>query len=108
MFVEHVTDFIIKVSLQVSKVFAEVPVILFISGLLGYFPYFLFIFSTCNLCSQVENSSTAQVGGPHDAVGVVEPVLAGSDVPLPEDGFTHEVNFYLPYFESRIFNAFSF
>jgi hypothetical protein len=21
----------------------------------------------------------------------VEPVLAGSDVPLPEDGFTHEV-----------------
>jgi hypothetical protein len=60
------------------------------------------------LCSQVENSSTAQVGGPHDA-DVVEPVLAGSDVPLPEDGFTHEVNcFNLPYFESRIFNAFSF
>ena len=86
------------------------PVInLSISGLLGYFPYLLFIFSTCNLCSQVENSSTAQVGGPQGAdVDVVEPVLAGSDVPLPEDGFTHEVNFYLPYFESRIFNAFSF
>jgi hypothetical protein len=87
----------------------EVPVIkLSISGLLGYFPYLLFIFSTCNLCSQVKNSSTAQVGGPHDAADVVEPVLAGSDVPLPEDGFTHEVNCYLPYFESRIFNAFSF
>ena len=43
------------------------------------------------LYSQVENSSTAQVGGPQDAVGDVEPVLAGSDVPLPEDGFTHEV-----------------
>ncbi len=41
--------------------------------------------------SQVESSSTAQVGGPQDAVGDVEPVLAGSDVPLPEDGFTHEV-----------------
>ncbi len=40
---------------------------------------------------------------------MVEPVLAGSDVPLPEDGFTHEVNcFNLPYFESRISNAFSF
>jgi hypothetical protein len=88
----------------------EVPVInLSISGLLGYFPYLLFIFSTCNLCSQVENSSTAQVGGPHDAADVVEPVLAGSDVPLPEDGFTHEVNcFNLPYSESRISNAFSF
>ncbi len=48
-------------------------------------------FSTFILCSQVENSSTAQVGGPQDAVGVVEPALAGSDVPLPEDGFTHEV-----------------
>ncbi len=48
-------------------------------------------FSTFVLCSQVENSSTAQVGGPQDAVGVVEPALAGSDVPLPEDGFTHEV-----------------
>jgi hypothetical protein len=43
------------------------------------------------LYSQVENSSTAQVGGPQDAVGEVEPTLAGSDVPLPEDGFTHEV-----------------
>ena len=43
------------------------------------------------LYSQVENSSTAQVGGPQDAVSVVEPALAGSDVPLPEDGFTHEV-----------------
>ncbi len=43
------------------------------------------------LYSQVENSSTAQVGGPQDAVSVVEPTLAGSDVPLPEDGFTHEV-----------------
>ncbi len=41
--------------------------------------------------SQVENSSTAQVGGPQDAVGEVEPTLAGSDVPLPEDGFAHEV-----------------
>ena len=64
----------------------------------GIFPYLLFNFSTCNLCSQVENSSTARVGGPHDAADVVEPVLAGSDVPLPEDGFTHEVNcfnFYL-------------
>jgi len=60
------------------------------------------------LCLQVENSSTAQVGGPQGA-DVVEPVLAGSDVPLPEDGFTHEVNsFNLPYFESRISNAFSF
>jgi hypothetical protein len=79
-----------------------------ISGLLGYFPYLLFIFSTCNLCSQVENSSTAQVGGPHGAAEV-EPVLAGSDVPLPDDGFTHEVKYFnLPYFESRIFNAFSF
>jgi hypothetical protein len=87
-----------------------VPVInLSILGLLGYFPYLLFIFSTCTLCSQVESSSTAQVGGPHGAdADVVEPVLAGSDVPLPEDGFTHEVNCYLPYFESRIFNAFSF
>jgi hypothetical protein len=29
-----------------------------------------------------------------------EPALAGSDVPLPEDGFTHEVEyFYLPYCE---------
>jgi hypothetical protein len=83
-------------------------IILSISGLLGYFPYLLFIFLTCNLCLQVENSSTVQVGGPHDAVGVVEPVLAGSDVPLPEDGFTHEVSFKLPYFESRIFNAFFF
>ncbi len=81
---------------------------LFISGLLGYFPCLLFIYSTCNLCSQVEDSSTVQVGGPHDAADAVEPVLAGSDVPLPEDGFTHEVNCYLPYFESRIFNAFSF
>ncbi len=43
------------------------------------------------LYSQVENSSTAQVGGPQDAVGAVEPTLAGSDVPLPEDGFTNEV-----------------
>ena len=66
-----------------------------ISGLLGYFPCLLFNFSTCNLCSQVENSSTAQVGGPHDAADVGEPVLAGSDVPLPEDGFTHEVNYLI-------------
>jgi hypothetical protein len=75
----------------------ELPVInLSISGLLGYFPYLLFNFSTCNLCSQVENSSTAQVGGPQGAdVDVVEPVLAGSDVPLPEDGFTHEVNYLI-------------
>ena len=88
----------------------ELPVInLSISGILGYFPILLFDFSTCNLCSQVENSSTAQVGGPQDAADVVEPVLAVSDVPLPEDGFTHEVKcFNLPYFESRIFNAFSF
>jgi hypothetical protein len=28
-------------------------------------------------------------------VDVVEPVLAGSDVPLPEDGFTHEVNYLI-------------
>jgi hypothetical protein len=70
------------------------------------------------LCSQVENSSTAQVetsstaqvGGPHAAgADVVEPVLVGSDVPLPDDGFTHEVKYFnLPYFDSRIFNAFSF
>ena len=40
---------------------------------------------------QVENSSTAQVGGPQDAVGDAVPVLAGSDIPLPEDGFAHEV-----------------
>ena len=68
------------------------------------------MFSTCTLCWQVEISSTAQVGGPQGAdVDVVEPVLAGSDVPLPEDGFTHEVNcFNLPYSESRISNAFSF
>ncbi len=61
------------------------------------------------MCSQVENSSTAQVDGPQDAADVVEPTLAGSDVPLPEDGFTHEVivSDYL-IFESRIFNAFSF
>jgi hypothetical protein len=72
--------------------------VLIISGLLDYFLYLLFNFSTCNLCSQVENSSTAQVGGPHEAADVVEPILAGSDVPLPEDGFTHEVNcFNLPY-----------
>ena len=43
------------------------------------------------LWSQVENSSTAQVGGPQDAVGEAAPVLAGSDIPLPEDGFAHEV-----------------
>jgi hypothetical protein len=48
------------------------------------------------LCSQVENSSTDQVGGPHGAAEL-EPVLAGSDVPFPEDGFTREVkkNFFL-------------
>ena len=46
------------------------------------------------MCSQVENSSTAQVGGPQDAVDVVEPALAGSDVPLPEDGFIQEVTCY--------------
>jgi hypothetical protein len=63
--------------------------ILIISGLPDYF--LLIKFSTYILCSQVESSSTAQVGGPQDAVGVVEPALAGSDVPLPEDGFTHEV-----------------
>jgi hypothetical protein len=66
--------------------------ILIISGLLDIFLIYSSIFSTCNLCSQVESSSTARVGGPHDAADVVEPVLAGSDVPLPEDGFTHEVN----------------
>ena len=62
------------------------------------------------MCSQVENSSTAQVGGPHDAADVGEPVLAGSDVPLPEDGFTHEVKwFILPYFlRAACFNAFLF
>ena len=65
--------------------------VLIISGLLDYFLYLLFNFSTCNLCSQVENSSTAQVGGPQDAVGEAAPVLAGSDIPLPEDGFAHEV-----------------
>jgi hypothetical protein len=78
----------------------EVPVINFIYFRSpGIFSFLLFNFSACNLCSQVESSSTAQVGGPQDAdVGVVEPVLAGSDVPLPEDGFTHEVNcFNLPY-----------
>jgi hypothetical protein len=68
--------------------------ILVISGLLDYF-FYHFDFSTCNLCSQVENSSTAQVGGPHDAADVVEPDLAGSDVPLPEDGFTHEVKWFI-------------
>ncbi len=42
---------------------------------------------------------TAQVGEPRGAAGG-EPALAGSDVPLPEDGFTQEVEyFYLPYFE---------
>jgi hypothetical protein len=79
-----------------------------ISGLLEYLFDLLFIFSTCKLCSQVENSSTAQVGEARGAA-VVEPGLAGSDVPLPEDGFTHEVKYFnLPYFESRIFNAFSY
>ena len=67
--------------------------ILVISGLLDYF--FYFDFSTCNLCSQVENSSTAQVGGPHDAADVVEPDLAGSDVSLPEDGFTQKVKWFI-------------
>ncbi len=57
------------------------------------FLFYCLLFLTCNLCSQVENSSTAQVGEPHGAA-VVEPVLAGSDVPLPEDGFTHEVKYF--------------
>ncbi len=93
----------------------EVPVInLTISGLLEYFLDLLFIFSTCNLCSQVENSSTAQVGGPHGAAEV-EPVLAGSDVPLPDDGFTHEVKYliylvlraaYLMLFLFRLWNGY--
>ncbi len=48
--------------------------------------------------SQVENSSTAQVGGPQDAVGEAAPVLAGSDVPLPEDGFAHEVIIFVTLF----------
>ena len=71
----------------------EVPVIEF-----SIFQVSWIIFLICFLISQlvilysqVENSSTPQVGGPHDAADVVEPVLAGSDVPLPEDGFTHEV-----------------
>jgi hypothetical protein len=60
--------------------------------------YYLF-FSICNLCSQVENSLTAQVGEPRGAARG-EPALAGSDVPLPEDGFIQEVEYlYLPYFE---------
>ncbi len=83
----------------------------FISGLLDYYFFFFFVcnFSTFNLCSQVENSSTAQVGGPQDAADVVEPTLAGSDVPLPDDGFTHEVNcLSIPYLESCVFNVFSF
>ncbi len=107
----HVTDFIIEFLFQVSRLCGGAcNKILAISGLLEYFLYsFFFIFSTCNLCLQVENSSIGQVGGPHDAADVVEPVLAGSDVPLPEDRFTHEVNcFNLPYSESRISNAFSF
>ena len=71
--------------------------ILVISGLLDYF-FYHFDFSTCNLCSQVENSSTAQVGGPQDAVGEAAPVLAGSDIPLPEDGFAHEVIIFVTSF----------
>ncbi len=71
----------------------EVPVIEFfvISGLLDYSLICFLISQLVILYSQVENSSTAQVGGPQDAASVVEPALAGSDVPLPEDGFTHEV-----------------
>ena len=92
----HVTDFIIEFLFRFLRLCGGAcNRILIILGLLDYFLYLLFNFSTCNLCSQVENSSTAQVGGPHDAADVVEPALAGSDVPLPEDGFTHEVNRFL-------------
>ncbi len=63
----------------------------FISGLLDHFFFVSFSSQPVYLWSQVENSSTAQVGGPQDAVGEAAPVLAGSDVPLPEDGFAHEV-----------------
>ena len=65
--------------------------VLSILGLLDYFFICFIISQLVILYSQVENSSTAQVGGPQDAVGDAVPVLAGSDVPLPEDGFTHEV-----------------
>ncbi len=61
--------------------------------------FFIFFISSqlVILYSQVENSSTAQVGGPQDAVGEAVPVLAGSDIPLPEDGFAHEVIISLPH-----------
>ncbi len=69
----------------------------------------MLIFQLVILYSQVENSSTAQVGGPQDAVSVVEPTLAGSDVPLPEDGFTHEVIVSVTLIlRAAHFNAFSF
>ncbi len=89
----------------------EVPVIEFlaISGLLDYFFICFIISQLVILYSQVENSSTAQVGGPQDAVGDAVPVLEGSDIPLPEDGFAHEVNFFCYLIlRGRIFNAFSF
>ena len=66
----------------------------------------MLIFQLVILYSQVENSSTTQVGEPQDAVDVVEPTLAGSDVPLPEDGFAHEVICYD--FRAASFNAFTF
>jgi hypothetical protein len=67
------------------------------------FPVFIIILSICKLCVQVESSLTVQVGEPRGAAGG-EPALVGSDVPLPEDGFTHEVRiFYLPVTEVPAF-----
>jgi hypothetical protein len=74
----------------------EVPVINFLLFQVTwsiFLIYYLF-FSICNLCSQVENSLTVQVSEPRGAAGG-EPALAGSDVPLPEDGFTQEVEYFL-------------
>ena len=75
----------------------EVPVIEFLLFQVSWIIFLIYFLipQFVILYSQVENSSTAQVGGPQDAVGEVEPTLAGSDVPLPEDGFTHEVNYLI-------------
>ena len=72
--------------------------VLSILGLLDYFFICFIISQLVILYSQVENSSTAQVGGPQDAVGDAVPVLAGSDIPLPEDGFAHEVIIFVTSF----------
>jgi len=70
-----------------------VPVIEFLLFQVSWIIYLIcfLISQLVILYSQVENSSTAQVGGPQDAVGEAGPVLVGPDVPLPEDGFAHEV-----------------